>query len=56
MAAALLDRLLHHCHIVNIRGNSYRMRDRTELAQALHQAPTRKNPAQEPADPEEAPQ
>ena len=21
MAAALLDRLLHHCHIVNIRGN-----------------------------------
>ena len=26
MAAALIDRLLHHCHIVNIRGNSYRMR------------------------------
>ena len=25
MAAALIDRLLHHCHIVNIRGNSYRM-------------------------------
>ena len=23
MAAALLDRLLHRCHIVNIRGNSY---------------------------------
>ena len=22
MAAALIDRLLHHCHIVNIRGNS----------------------------------
>jgi hypothetical protein len=22
MAAALTDRLLHHCHIVNIRGNS----------------------------------
>ena len=32
MAAALLDRLLHHCHIVNIRGNSYRMRGRAELA------------------------
>ena len=32
MAAALLDRLLHHCHIVNIRGNSYRMRDRGDLA------------------------
>src|SRR5690606_9955270 len=26
MAAALIDRLLHHCHVVNIRGNSYRMR------------------------------
>ena len=25
MAAALIDRLLHHCHIVNIRGNSYRV-------------------------------
>ena len=27
MAAALIDRLLHNCHIVNIRGNSYRMRE-----------------------------
>jgi DNA replication protein DnaC len=31
MAAALIDRLLHHCHIVNIRGNSYRMRHHTDL-------------------------
>ena len=30
MAAALIDRLLHHCHIVNIRGNSYRMRAHQE--------------------------
>lgn len=37
MAAALIDRVLHHCHIVNIRGNSYRMRQHTELWQALHQ-------------------
>jgi len=36
MAAALIDRILHHCHIVNIRGNSYRMRQHTELWQALH--------------------
>ncbi|MFB4203660.1 IS21 family transposase [wastewater metagenome] len=35
MAAALIDRLLHHCHLVNIRGNSYRMRAHTELAQTL---------------------
>jgi DNA replication protein DnaC len=33
MAAALIDRLLHHCHIVNIRGNSFRMRHHTELWQ-----------------------
>ena len=32
MAAALIDRLLHHCHIVNIRGNSYRMREHQHLA------------------------
>ena len=35
MAAALIDRLVHHCHIVNIRGNSYRMRHHTELGRAL---------------------
>ena len=27
MAAAMLDRLLHRCHVVNIRGSSYRMRE-----------------------------
>jgi DNA replication protein DnaC len=26
-ASAMLDRLLHHCHIVNIKGNSYRLRE-----------------------------
>ena len=31
MAAALNDRLPHHCHIVNIRGNSYRMRAHQNL-------------------------
>ena len=35
-AAALLDRLLHRCHIVNIRGNSYRMRHHAELSKAIH--------------------
>ena len=39
MAAALIDRLVHHCHIVNIRGNSFRMRHHTELSKALHAAP-----------------
>ena len=36
MAAALLDRLLHRCHIVNIRGNSYRMRRHADLSKAIH--------------------
>ena len=35
MAAALIDRLLHHCHIVNIRGNSCRMRQHQELRRSM---------------------
>ena len=35
MAAALIDRVMHHCHVVNIRGNSYRMREHTDLWRAL---------------------
>lgn len=31
MAAALIDRVLHHCHIVSIRGNSYRVRHHREV-------------------------
>jgi len=36
MAAALLDRLLHRCHIVNICGNSYRMRRHADFSNAIH--------------------
>ncbi|KKC30138.1 MAG: IstB domain protein ATP-binding protein [Caldanaerobacter subterraneus] len=28
LATAVLDRLLHHAYIINIRGNSYRLKDR----------------------------
>jgi DNA replication protein DnaC len=35
LASALIDRLVHHCHIVNIRGNSYRMRQHTDLQHLL---------------------
>ena len=28
LATALLDRLLHHAHVVNIRGHTYRLRER----------------------------
>ncbi len=55
MASALIDRLLHHCHIVNIRGNSYRMRHHRELWQTLNQPdqdaspPTRRRKARKEA-------
>ena len=34
MTTALLDRLLHRCHVFNIKGRSYRLRD---LERALKQ-------------------
>jgi DNA replication protein DnaC len=46
MAAALIDRLVHHCHIVNIRGTSYRMREHRDLAARL--ATTAPTPASPP--------
>jgi DNA replication protein DnaC len=33
IATATLDRLLHHAHIVNIRGKSYRMKDRFRVGE-----------------------
>jgi hypothetical protein len=38
MAAALIGRLLHHC-IVNILGDSFRMRQHSDLWKQLHQSP-----------------
>lgn len=56
MASALIDRLVHHCHIVNIRGNSYRMKHHAALAAALRHDPddrppttTRRSPRREAA-------
>ena len=49
MAAGLLDRLLHRCHIVNIRGNSYRMHRHAELSKAIHPAAGRRR--REPLSP-----
>ena len=31
MATALLDRLLHRCHVLKIKGRSYRLRDLERL-------------------------
>jgi DNA replication protein DnaC len=47
MAAALIDRLVHHCHIVNIRGNSYRMRAHRDLASRLAGTAPRPAPARD---------
>lgn len=33
LASAILDRLLHHSHVVNIRGNSYRLRTRSKTGE-----------------------
>ena len=38
MASALTDRVIHNCHIVNIRGNSYRMRHHADLWRSLQDA------------------
>ena len=27
IATAILDRLLHHCYVINIKGNSYRLKE-----------------------------
>jgi IstB-like ATP binding protein len=31
LATAILDRLLHHCDVININGPSYRLKDRVTL-------------------------
>ena len=31
LTAAMLDRLLHHCHIVQIKGESYRLKDKKKI-------------------------
>jgi DNA replication protein DnaC len=48
MAAALIDRLVHHCHVVNIRGNSYRMREHAALYRTLRSAPDPEPPPSPP--------
>jgi len=40
IATAILDRLLHHCHVINIKGNSYRLREYQRRKEALGPAVT----------------
>jgi DNA replication protein DnaC len=53
IATAILDRLLHHSHILNIRGESYRLREKKQaglLGVSLVPSPTA-GPAEEDATP-----
>lgn len=34
LAAALLDRFLHHCHVLNLKGNSFRLKDKVRVSKA----------------------
>jgi len=34
LAAALLDRFLHHCHVLNLRGDSFRLKDKVKDTKA----------------------
>ncbi|EPF75447.1 hypothetical protein P253_00580 [Acinetobacter indicus CIP 110367] len=35
LTAAMLDRLLHHCHVVQITGESYRLKDKKRIGFSL---------------------
>lgn len=53
IATALLDRLLHHAHVINIRGQSYRLKDRLEtgaFSPAVSSPGGKETGAQEPGD------
>jgi DNA replication protein DnaC len=40
LTAAMLDRLLHHAHIVQISGGSYRLKDKRKAGQAARRTTT----------------
>lgn len=31
IASAILDRILHHCQVISIKGESYRLKERKEM-------------------------
>ena len=40
LTAALLDRLLHHAHVVQMTGESYRLKDKRRAGQTLRRSTT----------------
>lgn len=45
IASAILDRLLHHSHVMNIRGESYRLKEKREAGLFTHSLPITKSTA-----------
>ena len=39
LSSAMLDRLLHHSHVLNIRGESYRLKEKREAGLFTHALP-----------------
>src|SRR5690606_32633508 len=39
IAGAILDRLLHHSHVINIRGESYRLKEERQAGLFTHSLP-----------------
>jgi len=37
IASAILDRVLHHCAVINIKGESYRLKERKEFMRQKQQ-------------------
>ncbi|WP_423236801.1 ATP-binding protein [Clostridium liquoris] len=40
MATAILDRYVHHCHFVVIKGESYRMKQREGIIKSMSEGNT----------------
>jgi DNA replication protein DnaC len=48
IASAILDRLLHHSHVLNIRGESYRLKEKRQAGLFSHALPLQKGGATTP--------
>lgn len=49
VATAILDRLLHHCTVITIRGDSYRLRSGIKTKTRTKEKDKKKVPMQTPA-------
>ena len=45
VAAAMIDRLVHHAEILSLKGDSYRLRERTGAVAPADQAPSLRDSA-----------